>query len=287
VSGKTTSQNRKPILANGGAGDIQVVELAKLKSDHLYQRDLIADVVETISQNYDIVTAGTIVVSLRENGDMFIVDGQHRVAGAAHAGETHILAQVLTGLTPREEADLRLKGNFKRTDRIWEVFRARVFAGDPIANKMQEIVAEFGTKINYSPDASRGINSVTAIEVILKEDPSGSSLRNVLSLIQEAWGGLDGGNANAYVLKGLSWFIARHGAESDRARLVQRLTTEGPGYLSRTARNYKAAMGGSMWINTYRAIVEAYNTGLRDSSKLEFRTNRHTSRGSTGDTSWG
>ena len=143
-------------VTNGGSGTIEAVSIGQLKVDLLYQRDLDATVVEKIAREYDIVTAGTIVVSLRDNGDMFIVDGQHRVAGATLAKETHMLAQIIEGLTEQEEAVLRLKGNYKKNDRIGEVFRARIFAQDPVALGIRDLLAEYDTRINFSPVAEHG-----------------------------------------------------------------------------------------------------------------------------------
>lgn len=272
----STAAKTKRDIPNGGAGTIEVVEIATLKVEHLYQRDLNADLVQQIAKNWDIVTAGTIVVSKRKSGDMYVVDGQHRIAGAVYAGETHILAQVIEGLTPEEEADLRIKGNVKRADRIQELFRARLFSGDKVARALAGIAEEFDTKINVAPDMNHGLNAIAAIEAIYMDDGTGDKLRRTFRTIKEAWGKTGGDYTSAPVLKGLTWFLDRHMSEIDYARLIDRLRTEGPGSIGRVARNYKAAMGGAMWLNTYRAIVEAYNYNLREQSRLEFRTNRHT-----------
>jgi len=258
------------------AGSIEVVSIEDLHSDPLYQRDLIAQVVENIANDYDIVTAGTIVVSQRPNGDMFIVDGQHRVAGAKLAGETHVLAQVIENMTPEDEAKRRIQGNYKKTDKVYEIFRARVFAGDPVARGITALLAEFDTQINYVPDYDRGINAVSAVEGIYKMD-DGVRLRRILQTLTAAFGDVQGAHANGNLLKSVGWFIDRHGEEADIERLISRMTTEGVGSLTRKAVNMKAVMGGTQWINMYRALVEVYNERLADSNKLEWRTLRSSS----------
>lgn len=263
---------RKPFDA-AQAGAIEVVKIDDLHSDNLYQRDLIAQVVENIANEYDIVTAGTIVVSKRPNGDLYIVDGQHRVAGAKLAGETHVLAQVIESMTPEDEAKRRIQGNYKKTDKVYEVFRARVFAKDPVALGITELLAEFDTRINYVPDFQHGINAVSAVEGIYKLD-NGVRLRRILTTLVAAFGDAQGPHANGNLLKSVGWFLDRHSEEADIERLITRMTAEGVGSLTRKAVNMKAVMGGTQWINMYRALVEIYNERLADGNKLEWRTSR-------------
>ena len=261
----------------GDVGEMRVVKIADLKIDHLYQRDLIAAVVEKIARDYDIVTAGTIVVSERDSGELFIVDGQHRTAGALRAGETEILAQVLTGMSAEDEARLRLQGNFKRTDTIYENFRARLFANDEVALGMRKIAELEETQFNMAPNESaHGINAIASAEAIYRSDGTGQKLREVLNALRQAFGALDSRKASSANMKGIAWFLDRHDAEIDRERFFDRLRLQGTAALHRMAVNHKAAMGGAMWLNVYRAMVEVYNHGLQDKNRLEWRTNRAT-----------
>ncbi len=71
-----------------------------------YQKDRL-DVrrAKAIAKEYDPVKAGCVLISERE-GKFYIADGQHRTAAAKIAGETHIMCQVVAGLTYEEEARL-------------------------------------------------------------------------------------------------------------------------------------------------------------------------------------
>jgi hypothetical protein len=113
------------------------VKCADLNIDPYYQRDLSRELVEKIKRNWDAAGAGYIVVNRRQNGSLYIVNGQHRVAArmelAVEAGDEsggEIVSQVFNGLTQQQEAQLRLIGNTKRTDTSQERFRAQVAAGD-------------------------------------------------------------------------------------------------------------------------------------------------------------
>src|SRR3989304_2375030 len=114
-----------------GVGNLEVLTIDDLHVDHTYQRDLSADRVQSIAARWDIVAAGPIVVSRRANGDLYIVNGQHRAAAAKMAGETHVIAQVVNDLTAKKEATLRLKGNCRLGDKAMERFRAQLVSGDP------------------------------------------------------------------------------------------------------------------------------------------------------------
>lgn len=256
----------------GTGGEIKLVKVGDLKVDHSYQRDLKAPMLEKMQdRSFDDATAGIISVSLRASGEMYIVDGQHRAALARLEGREYILAQVFTGLTPQQEADLRDRMHLRRADTVYEIFKARIFAGDPVARGMQKIAREFETVINFVPDAKHGINTIATVEAIYRID-NGASLRNVFKLLRECWGSVEGPNATASTIKAGYWFLERHRIESEYNRLVERLKMEGVASLMRMARSHQGALGGSLWVNTYRAMVEVYNHGLREGNRLEWRT---------------
>jgi hypothetical protein len=263
---------REGIDAREG-GHIQMVDIALLKVDHSYQRDLKAPLLEKMqAKGYDDATAGIITVSKRTSGEMFIVDGQHRTALAKLEDRQYILAQIFNELTPMREASLRDNMHLRRADTVFEIFRARLVSGDAVAKGMQKLAAEFDTTFNFQPDNKKGINCIGSCEKVFRID-MGGRLRRVFSLIRETWGPIQGSeNAGAELIKAIDWYLERHTEEADYERTVQRLKTEGVGSLMRSARSHKGAIGGAMWTNVYRAIVEAYNYGLKDTNRLEWRT---------------
>jgi hypothetical protein len=266
----------------GAAGTIGVVALADLKVDPIYQRDLTAQFVERLAESWDIVTAGTIVVSKRPSGDLYIVDGQHRAAAAVRVGETHILAQVVNEPSAEEEARLRLKGNVKRTDRVTEVFRARLASGDETALAIVRILDGIGTQVNMTPTLGSGINAITAVEKLYKID-DGVTLIHVLGMLKTLFGELRPEVASSDLLKGLTWFLGQHEGGVDMERFERVFKMTGPAQLGRSARAHKASLGGTQWVNTYRALVTMYNEGLSDASKLEWKTKGSTTwKGTSG-----
>jgi hypothetical protein len=262
------------LLADEGqVGKIEVVKIEDLHRDMSYQRPINQELVDEIASKWDIAAAGPIVVSRRKNGDLYIVNGQHRTAAATQVGETEILAQVIDGLTPKEEAILRLKGNIRRTDKPQERFQAQLTAGDPESIAIKQIVEAIGGTVNTSANAVYGINCISTLEGLYRRD-NGVLLTRTLEAVREIFGSLDGINVTVSVLKGMSWFLEAHRAGYDRGRLHEKLQQLGTTRMLQQARNHKAVMGGAMWINTYRAMVEAYNERLSDSKKLEVRTGK-------------
>jgi hypothetical protein len=264
-------------IRSGEAGDFVVLRIDDLKVDHAYQRDLDVNLVQKIARSFDIAAAGPIVVSLRSDGSYFIVNGQHRAAGAKTAGEEEIIAQVVdySGVpldeARRKEAELRLKGNDRRSDKALERFRAQIAASHRESLHIVEICDQFGTRINPWADPRHGVTAISTVERLYRKD-NGGHLVQVFKFIQEAYGRVDGPSAASTILSGVSWLLERHDNEMNRGRMAQRLGIEGLDSLNRQARAHKAAMGGSLWMNTYRAMIGIYNERLKEDRRLAWRT---------------
>lgn len=255
---------------NGRYRDLQVVAIDDLHVDHAYQRELNQNLVEEILRDWDMVAADAITVSKRSNGRLFIVNGQHRAAAAKLAGETELLAFVYEGLTRAKEADLRLKANNRRGDTSLERFHAQLTAGRRESRAIVALLDEFGTSINRVSSIHKGVNCVSAVEKMYREDPE--MLRRTLRLVTEAFGVVAGVQATDAVLRGTFWFLKVHDGDYHLPSLRERLHTQGPEDLLRKARSHHAVAGGAGWLNYYRAVVEAYNHRRMEHTRLEVRT---------------
>jgi len=266
------------------AGSAEVVLIAELNIDPAYQRDLRHDLVNKIAKEYDIVKAGPILVSHRADGSLWVVDGQHRLAGAAQAGETEMFAHVVHGLTQSQEAELRLARNERRSDTIAEKWRSRLVMGDPKAEAITELVHQHGTEINLTPVTTSGINAIATLELIWDIDSTGVWLGRVLRVLEDAYISpdtssvadtrIDPTNASSAQLKAICWFLGQHidSRETAYEDFVSRLREFGVEDVRRKAVSHKAANGGSLWLNTYRAMVEIYNFRRQEKSKLKWKT---------------
>lgn len=249
------------------AGEMAVVKIDDLDIDHSYQRDLDPNLVQSIADNWDIVAAGPIVVARRADGSLWIVNGQHRAAGAKRAGEAEILAQVVPSQGSAHEATIRLRGNTRRSDKSQERFKAQVAAGNRESLAIVELLRNFDTQINRWNDARNGINSVSAVERLYRRD-QGVLLARVLEVIRDTYGGFGGKPVTVANLNGVAWFLVKHGHEYQRDRLVEKCRAAGIDEIDRKARAHRAAMGSALWMNYYRAMVELYNDRLPEGSRL-------------------
>lgn len=258
-------------------GTLEVVHIEDLNVDYSYQRDLNSDLVNKIKDSYDMAVAGTIIISRRVNGSLWVVDGAHRVAGATLAGEKEMLAQVIVGLDRQTEAELRLKGNVKRGDKSAERFKAQVAAGWPESLAIVEITNNFETKLNLSaPDVSHGINAIAAVETIYRVN-KGILLTRTFEMIRDAYGHVGGKVATVAMIKGIAWLIERHESDMDRGRMIDKLARDGVDMIERKARSIKLTHGGTLWVNYYKAMIDSYNERLPESSRLEWKTHRASS----------
>lgn len=277
---------------------IRPVVIEQLQVDRSYQRDPSQRLVELLSEDYDIISAELLLISDRGDrnggdvqGGLFIVNGQHRTLAARKAGMTKLDARVvdLTEVDDpaRIEAKFRLRTNVRVGDKSLERFKAQVRSRDPESLAIVQILAKFDTQINEVPTAEAGINSVAGVERLYRQD-EGALLAEVLQVIRDAYGHVGGKAASASTLAGLAWFVIKHGQESDRDRFIEKLHEAGPAALHRRGITTQAAMGGALWMNYYRAMVDFYNDRLHDKNKLEWRLRGASGRGgnSIASTSW-
>lgn len=262
--------------------EIKAVKLKELKVDHSYQRDISPSLVEKIKNNWDEVASELILVSQRSDGTLWIINGQHRTAAARLLGQEKIWARIVKGLGPAQEAALRLKTNVRMTDRPLERFRASVVAGDEDSIGIVKLLARLDTEINVSPTLEAGINAVTAVENIYTAD-NGATLQETLEFIKGTYNVVGGRYTTAPILRAVAWFVTRHsGGEANFERMQELLKGFGISAWDRRARVLQAEMGGTLWLNYYRAMISIYNEKLPERQKLEWRTRGATASGGFG-----
>lgn len=275
--GDLSSAATQGIELNDGLGSAEVVRIDQIQVDATYQRSLRHDLINQIAREYDIVKAGPILLSERDDGTIWCVDGQHRMAGASLAGEDEIFAHVVHGLTRQEEAELRLARNDRRSDSTYEKFRTRLVMHDKKAEAIVELLRQQGTQLNLQPNTRVGFNCLTAVERIYDLDGKGVVLGRTIRFLKEAFASeeyLGGEMTSVSMLLATTWFIDRHidMREVDWSEMAERVGRAGAIDLRRKGQNHKAVNGGANWVNVYRALVELWNYGRRDTNKIEAKT---------------
>lgn len=262
---------------------IAEVFLADLQIDRSYQRSPSQQFADKIAENWNAVAAERVLVSDRGTrwesdpvrGGLFLVNGQHRSIAAAKLGHEKIWAIIIDLSQETDpgkiEADLRLTLNQGLKDRPLERFKAQVRAGDEDSLAIVKILARFDSEINERNNAEQGINAVSTVEALYGADPTGALLNETLEVIREAFTSFRGRNVSSSMLKGIAWFIEQHSDEVDRWRWIEKLKLDGMESIHRRSVTIQSNMGGSLWMNYYRSIVDGYNKGLQEKSKLDWK----------------
>jgi len=251
---------------------LQRVVVGKLSCDPSVQRSLRQHFVQKIAANFDPDKIGVVTVNKRADGDLMIIDGQHRVAALVEMGWSDQLVDcnVYENLALHEEAALFVALNTRLNVQLWDNFRIRVEAHDPDALAIYRIAEEVGFHpSNQSTDGT--IAAISAMEKIYSgagfrqiKAKQPDVLRDTLTIARETWG-LTKDAANGMVLHGIGLVLLRYRLKVDKARLIDKLKPSpgGPLGLLGRARGLHASRGGTTAQCVAEIVVEIYNKGSR------------------------
>lgn len=265
------------------------VVLTKLQVDRTYQRVPSQNMIRRIADSWNLVASEMILVSDRGKrdpeseikGGLFIVNGQHRVWAARRIGIDRLEARIidLTGFDNPVgiEAAFRLQTGVRLGDKTFERFRAQLTAGDPESLAIVALLTKLDTKPQLQPGEG-GISAIASVETIYRLDGDGSLLRETLQTIKDSFGGFEGKKATAVSMKGFAWFIENHAEETNRDRLIERMSKITAAQADARARQFAGVQGGALWMNYYINILDLYNDGLTQKQKLQITRKGASSR---------
>lgn len=251
-------------------GRIEIVKLDDLHVDESYQRAIKMNLVQTIYNEWRDEACGIILVSRREDGSLWVVDGQHRVAAAKLLEMETLPARIVEGHSAAEEALLRIQTNRKRNETPAERFKAQLIAKFPDAVGIVRMLKSYGAKLALEGTKADAITCISTIELMYAWD-KGVTLRQVFDYIYEADKKLNAENTETSQLRALHWFLDQHAGEYDRKRLITVLKQYKTALKAR-GEVLHSMMGGSTYINRYRALVEFYNENQPKKAQLESKT---------------
>lgn len=140
-----------PPLGNMPA--LQYLLPAQLKVDPAYQRSLDGgpsqSLIRKIAMFWNWDLCQPLVVARRDNGDLFVIDGQHRLAAANLRGDiSQLPAVVVSYADPKDEAASFVHLNQQRRPLTKiDVFKAAVASGDEEANAIANALDDAGLSI--------------------------------------------------------------------------------------------------------------------------------------------
>lgn len=146
----------KPIARGpqlGAPPSLEFIAIDRLSVDPAYQRATDGArsrrIIVQMVREWDWRLCHPLVVSRRADGDLLILDGQHRHAGATERGDiAHLPCVVLPGLDAGQEARTFVRLNTERQNLSQtDIFNGMLAAGDDLAKQTAAIIAETGWRV--------------------------------------------------------------------------------------------------------------------------------------------
>ncbi|TXH26074.1 MAG: hypothetical protein E6R06_07515 [Mycobacterium sp.] len=240
---------------------VSALSVTDLFVDHSYQRPLDLPRSRRIAEAWDPPLIGIVEVSDRGEGATpryALVDGQHRWAAAKlRDPHAHLVANIHTGLSVRDEARLFYEIDAKRTRLTgFDRWVARYGAGDPIVLSVHTVVEAAGLQIDPSP-IDGNVRCVSSLEKIVRL--GGQDLLTLtLDLIKEVWGvRLEA--FDAVLVHGIALVLWHFGSAVDVERLGDALIDVAPRQIKARAVALREAQSGVMHKLAALVIVSVYN----------------------------
>jgi len=250
----------------GHKPDTGRVLLEDLHIDRSYQRDPSNAKIVQIAQRFEERAAGHLIVSVREDGSMYIMDGQHRYLALKRLARPDVLCEFWYGLSVADEATIFVECNFQRAiPRSAAVYRARLVAKDPIAVDIQSVLDELGLRVVNSVSHNKrlpgGVWAINAVERIYKAGGR-DGLVYILGIAHGTWPTEPAGTSAAIML-GLYnfWATYRQRLPKDWYKKLEQYT---PRQLERDARTHAELHHTSLNMGMARAILSLFNKGIRN-----------------------
>jgi hypothetical protein len=251
----------------------QEVSVSDLNIDPQAQRTLNERRAQNIANNMVREAIGSIIVSRRDDGDLYIVDGQHRWRACVLAGIPTIRADVHEGLTQPEEAILFLiKNRESHKPRPIDEYHVGLTGGVPLFVDTDRILKKHGLSLGSS--STNGVGAVSGVLQIT--DRYGASVFDrTLTIAEEAWG-RSAETWDGMLLGGIGQFIGRWGDLVNDSELAKKMGKMGTAakwrseILSRSSRGgFNNSGTGSRTATAYKLVVDAWNHGRTASKRIE------------------
>lgn len=244
------------------------------------QRGVSVPRVKKIAEAWNSNMVGTLTVSrrvdpLKEKDDRLVVlDGQTRLLAFREVCGENTTAEmrcdVYSGLARKEEAEVFLSHNDRRSVLPRDRYRLECVAGTPWATALKEVAGRHGWRVAGSPkeDGDRQFSAVVAAQHVYELD-KGETLELVFAIIAQAWGKQHGAVCSE-TLYGLGWFFAHHEltpsqVESTITKLSKIRLHDYVGDIKSERRR----TGRTTCAAAYKYVLSIYNHGRAHSQRID------------------
>lgn len=180
----------------GSPPSLEWIGVERLQIDPAYQRATDGHhsrkIIFGMVKGWDWTLCQPLVVARRDNGDLFILDGQHRHQGAIERGDiAHLPCVILAGCNHAREAETFVALNTRR-QRLSQadIFNGMLAASDPDAVRMASILAETGWRQARSTNLEvqrPGALLCAPMLVKMVKSYGEAPVRNALASLREAY----------------------------------------------------------------------------------------------------
>lgn len=238
-----------------------------LQTDYSYQSPVIESQVKNIMKNFDSKSLHSIVVSEREDGSYFIIDGQHRVVALMRMGFTSIEATVHKGLTPVEEAEMYRNINERKMKSKNAFAKADLKSGVKYAVEIDEVVNRAGLIVDYekSQRTFKHIKAYDALKAVYQKYGK-EHLYKTLITATHIFGGTHK-EIQAWTIRGLAEFLDVFD-EMDEKRLKKSMASITFEEFKRKNNQKKLETGNTAQKSLPFTLVDIYNRQLTKDKRL-------------------
>lgn len=252
---------------------LEDVPINDLHIDLGYQRPLSQKKVDAIAKDFSDIAAGVLLVNVRDDSNMYLMDGGHRAAAAKQAGRSKIRCLVWYGLTKDQESQVFVKCNTARKQpNAMELFKARLYSGDLKSQILLDAVEKAGLKMApYSGGGLRKthpeqVEAIRAIEQVYDKSDA-QTLTFVLAFLHNCWPD-DGRALYDKMILGFELFHRVYKGQYHIGLLQRKLSAMALDKFLRDTQSMAISFDSGGWKSVARMILRVYNSSKTQEKRL-------------------
>jgi hypothetical protein len=250
-------------------GEFKLIQKESLNVDQAYQRARNDKKAQTIASAFNWRQFGVLMVSRREDGSMWVYDGQHRLDAALKRSDvTHVPCLIFRHVSVKNEARSFVDGNSNRIMvGAQDKFRALGVAEDEVALYVQDLAMRHGiTFVRSSVTTPLSTRSVAWFLKRASDPRNRNALESVTAVVAQLCA-TQAVPILEVLLEGI-WTIAQSDISLVDPKMRHRMGIVGARGLvqaAQTAAAYYAKGGGRVYAE---GMLNAINKGQRKTFKL-------------------
>ena len=163
---RSTTRPRGAEVTIDEPGEFAMIDKTQLNVDPSYQRSHTEAKIIKMANEWSWIACGAISVALRDNGDWYVRDGQHRVLAAMRRADIKELPCLLFDVTsvPQEARGFLMTNTHRKSMTAVNKFKALIMTGDPAAKEADLLIASSGRQLA----AGGGASNFSAVDMLLQ-----------------------------------------------------------------------------------------------------------------------